>query len=281
MSVTAGAALRRATERLRAAGIEAPAREARLLLGLAMGLPDGAVPDPGAAIDVGRFEFLLARRAAREPLALIRGTQGFWTLDLKVSAATLIPRPDSETLIRAALAALPDRTAVRRVLDLGTGTGALLLAALAEYPHAWGIGVDVVPEAVVLAAENARRVALAGRAMFVVGCWAASLAGQFDLILTNPPYIESCGIGGLAPEVAAHEPRSALDGGTGGLQAYRDVIPDLPRLLTPDGVAVLELGFGQVEAVGALAAQQGLRRVALHPDYGGIARALVLGHRRS
>lgn len=256
--------------RLAEAGVEQPAREARLLLRLAL------AAEPGARLDPQHFAALLARRAAREPMAFIRGRQGFWTLDLAVSPVTLIPRPDSETLIEAALAARPDRAGVRRILDLGTGTGALLLAALSEYPAAWGLGLDLVPAAAALAARNAKICGLGGRAMFVAGCWAAPIAGLFDLILANPPYISSGDVGGLMPEVGAHEPRSALDGGDDGLDAYRAILPDLPRLLGPAGVAVLELGAGQAEQVRSLATTCGLSEVALRPDLGGVARALVL-----
>lgn len=263
MSTEPAAALRRAAAALAAAGIEQPMREARLLLRHAAETGD-------------RLDALVARRAAREPMAFIRGRQGFWTLDLEVTPATLIPRPDTETLIEAALAARPDRTAVRCILDLGTGTGALLLAALSEFPAAWGVGVDLVPAAAALAARNARANGLGRRALFAVGCWAAPLAGRFDLILANPPYIASGDVGGLMPEVSAYESSVALDGGVDGLDAYRAILPDLPRLLAPEGIAVLELGAGQAEAVGALAQAAGLDQVALRSDLGGVARALVV-----
>ncbi len=263
MSGTAEAdALRRAAAALAGAGIAQPAREARLLR--------------RAACDLPHFAALVARRAGREPMAFLRGRQGFWTLDLAVSPVTLIPRPDSETLIEAALAACPDRAAVRRILDLGTGTGALLLAALAEFPRAWGLGIDRVPQAAALAARNAREAGFGDRAMFIAGGWAASIAGRFDLILANPPYIPSGDIAGLMPEVAVHEPTSALDGGADGLDAYRAILPDLPRLLDSRGVAVLELGAGQADEVRALARAAGVGEIALRPDLGGVARALVL-----
>ncbi|KAA5611357.1 peptide chain release factor N(5)-glutamine methyltransferase [Rhodovastum atsumiense] len=259
--------LREATTLLRDAGIDEPRREARLLY-------EHAAGDPTA------FHVAVARRAAREPMALITGRQGFWTLDLAVSRATLIPRPDTETLIEAALAARPDRAAVRRILDLGTGTGCLLLAALAEFPLAFGVGVDLVPEAAALAAANARANGLAGRAAFLAGDWAAALSGRFDLVLSNPPYIESDAIPGLMPEVAAFEPRSALDGGADGMAAYRFLVKRLPRLLAPGGVAVLELGAGQAAGVAALARAAGLDDPVLRADLAGIARAavLTLGH---
>jgi release factor glutamine methyltransferase len=162
------------------------------------------------------------------------------------------------------------------VLDLGTGTGCLLLAVLAERPQAFGVGVDLVPGAAALAAGNAARNGLADRAAFLAGDWAASLSGRFDLVLSNPPYIESAAIAGLMPEVARHEPRSALDGGADGLAAYRHLAAILPGLLAPGGAAVLELGAGQRRAVEALARGAGLVPSACRMDLGGVERALVL-----
>ena len=170
-----------------------------------------------------------------------------------VSPATLIPRPESETLIEAALAAFANRTPPRRILDLGTGTGCLLLSALHEFPGAFGIGADRAPEAVSLAAANAATLGLAGRAAFLCGDWAAALDARFDLVLCNPPYIPTSDIDGLMQEVARHEPQGALDGGADGLAAYRRILPSLLALLQPDGVAVLELGVGQAYTVLALA----------------------------
>jgi release factor glutamine methyltransferase len=234
--------------------------------------PRAPVPAEKAA----HFAALLARRVAHEPFAYLTGRVGFWTLDLEVSPATLIPRADSESLVEAALEACPDRGAALHVLDLGTGTGALLLAVLSELPAANGLGVDLKPEAAALAARNAERLGLADRARFLAGDWAAALAGRFDLILCNPPYIESAVIPALMPEVARHEPASALDGGADGLSAYRRIIADLPRLLAPHGVAVLELGAGQQAAVEALAKAAGLTPEACRADLGGVPRALVL-----
>ncbi len=221
------------------------------------------------------FEALLARRAGREPMALILGRQGFWTLELEVSPATLIPRADTETLIEAALAARPDRAAVRRVLDLGTGTGCLLLAALAEFPGAWGLGLDLATDAAALAARNSRALNLADRASFVVADWAAPISGRFDLVLSNPPYIETDDVAGLMPEVARHEPRRALDGGADGLDAYRALLAALPALLAPGGLAVFELGAGQAEPVSGLARTAGFTP-AVRADLGGLPRALLL-----
>ena len=271
------AILHRGAAALAGAGIDSPRREARLLLAAALGIDQAALlGERDRMVPVGGFEALLARRVAREPLALILGHAGFWSLDLLVSPATLLPRPDSETLIEAALAAFPVRDAVREVLDLGTGTGCLLLAALCEFPRARGIGVDCAEAAAVLAQENARWVGLAGRASFLVADWAAPLAGRFDLVLANPPYIETAAIPALMPEVARHEPARALDGGPDGLSAYRAILAGLPSVLRPGGVAVLELGQGQDRAVAAIAGAQGLAVATTRHDLSGVPRALVL-----
>ena len=281
---TVGAFLCRAGQHLRAAAIDAPRLEARLLLAHALGCrTEDLLRDPRAAVPpeaARRFADLLKRRLEREPVAHLLGKAEFWSLPFAVSPATLIPRPDSETLIEAALAAFPRREAVRRVLDLGTGTGCLLLAALSEFPDAVGIGVDVVPEAAALARRNAAALGLGRRAGIVAGCWGAALAnGRFDLVLSNPPYVEAAAIAGLAPEVALHEPRSALDGGADGLAAYRALLPEILRLLAPGGRAVVELGQGQRAAVEALAAASGLQALGCQADLGGVDRALVLAAR--
>ena len=272
-----GDALRAGAALLDQAGIEGAALEARLLLAAALHeAADRLLLDRRRLVETTAYAALLARRAAHEPLAYLTGRREFWSLDFEVSPATLIPRPDSETLIEAALAARPPGS-VRSVLDLGTGTGCLLLAALSEYPEARGVGVDRNPAAAVLAARNAARLGFATRAAFLAADWAAPLAARFDLVLCNPPYIESGAVTGLMPEVAHHEPRLALDGGTDGLAAYRLLLPALPALLAPAGLAVFELGQGQAEAAGALAAAAGL---AWHvqPDLAGIGRALVAQH---
>jgi release factor glutamine methyltransferase len=276
-----GAFLCQAGQMLRSAAIESPRQEARLLLSHAMGCrPEDLLRDPRAPVPpeaADSFGAMLRRRLAREPMALILGHAGFWTLDLLVSPATLIPRADTESLIEAALDAFPDRTAVRRVLDLGTGTGALLLAALAEFPDALGVGVDLIPEAAALARKNALQTGLGTRALLLAGRWGSALSACFDLVLCNPPYIESAAIAGLMPEVARHEPASALDGGADGLDAYREVLDGLPALLAPGGVAVLELGQGQRAAVSALAHARGFGVHACREDLGGVERALVVG----
>ena len=274
--MTAAELLAGAAGALAEAGVEAPRREARLLLAHATGLGQAALlRDLHAPLAAPGFAAMVRRRAAREPLARIVGRQGFWTLDLEVSADTLIPRADSEAVVEAALAACAGQP-VRRVLDLGAGTGCLLLAVLAERPEAWGLGVDRSEGAARLARRNAAALGMAGRAAFLCADWAAPLAGRFDLVLSNPPYIPGGDIAGLMPEVSRHEPRRALDGGPDGLDAYRRILAALPGLLLPGGVAALELGAGQASAVRSLAAAQGLALASLHDDLNGIARALAL-----
>ena len=273
-----------AEDRLRAAGIEAPRREAVLLLAHGLGVDAGSMRlrDRGGPVGAGdgaRFRDLVVRRAGRVPLAHITGTRGFWTLDLAVSDATLIPRPDSEALIDGLLALRPDREAPLRMLDLGTGTGCLLLAALSEYPRAWGVGVDLSPGACGLAAANAAASRLDGRSAFLCSRWGAALAAgsrRFDLVLSNPPYVRTGAIAALMPEVARFEPVLALDGGADGLDAYRSILPEVADLLASDGLAILELGIGQLDEVRDIAAAAGLVFVSARTDLGGVARAIAL-----
>jgi release factor glutamine methyltransferase len=261
--------------RLQAAGIEAARREARLILAAALNLDAAGllllsnVPD-------GVAEPLVARRASREPLAYILGRKEFWGLEFAVSPATLIPRPESETVIEAALECFPEAGDVRRILDLGTGTGCLLLSALSAFKNAFGVGLDISPQAACLAAVNARALGLAGRSAFAVSDWTAALARtRFNLVLSNPPYIAGSEIAGLMPEVGAYEPASALDGGPDGLAAYRAILAALPCMLSPSGVALLELGIHQAEAVAELARTAGLR-TEFRQDIANIPRVAVI-----
>lgn len=271
--------LRRSAQRLKQAGIDAALLEVRHLLAFVLGKRMSEVA-ASADIDLtpeqeASFDKLLKRRAAREPLQRLLGHWDFWSLELQMGEAGLIPRPDSETLIEALLAHRPDRSLPLRVLDLGTGTGCLLLAALSEYPNASGLGIDIAPEAVALAANNAARLGFDGRAGFRQGDWAADIGERFDLVLSNPPYIPSSEVAGLEPEVASFEPLLALDGGTDGLDAYRRIADALPALLVPGGLAVLELGAGQAANVAGLLETAGLRVLERRPDLSGIERAIL------
>ncbi len=267
-------AIARIAARLQAAGIEDARREARIILAAALGvdaaglllLPE--VPD-------GVAEPMVSRRAGREPLAYILGRKEFWGLEFAVSPATLIPRPESETIIEAALECFPQR-GVRRILDFGTGTGCLLLSALSEFKTAFGVGLDISPPAAALAAGNARVLGLANRSAFAVSDWAAALApGRFDLILSNPPYIAGPEFAGLMPEVRGFEPASALFGGPDGLAAYRAIIAALPGMLAHCGVALLELGVNQAESVAEMAQTAGFQ-TGFRQDLANIPRVAVI-----
>jgi release factor glutamine methyltransferase len=270
------ATLRDGAEVLAQAGIDNPRLEARILLAHALGCSaEDVIRELNAPAPTSSFATLIARRAAHEPLGFILGWREFWSLRFRVSPATLIPRPDSETVIEAALALCPDPQAPIRVLDLGSGTGCLLLAVLHERTKAFGVGIDRSEAAVHLAAGNARELDLADRSVFVCDDWAGSIAGRFDLVLSNPPYIATAELAGLMPEVARHEPASALDGGNCGLAAYYGIIAALPGLLTPSGAAVLELGAGQFEAVGRIARAAGFR-IDGRADLAGLTRVIIL-----
>lgn len=277
---TIGALLCEAGAAFRVAGIEEARIEARLLLGHVLGRKPLSLPLDAHRVvsgeDAVRFRALVARRAAHEPSAHLTGTRGFWTLDLAVTADVLIPRPDTETIVACALHHAGERSAVRRVLDLGTGSGAILLALLSELPSAYGIGLDRSAAALAVARRNAETCGVGERAGFVRGDWAAAIGARFDVVVSNPPYIDRATIATLAPEVALHEPRAALDGGEDGLDAYRALLPELPRLLAPGGIAVLEIGFGQAESVSALARAAGLAEVELRRDLGGVPRAFAV-----
>ena len=270
--------LRDATQQLHAVGIEAPQREARLLMAHAARTDLAGLLriDTLSEAAQTRFAHVLARRLRYEPMAYITGQAGFWSLDLAVAPATLIPRADTETLVEAVLDHLPDRNVPLRVLDIGTGTGCLLLAILAEYPHAFGIGTDLNPQAAALASFNATRNGLAARSTMLCCNWADGVEGPFDLVLSNPPYIPHADLATLMPDVVAHEPARALDGGPDGLIAYRALARVMPDLLAPGGLGVLELGIGQNHSVPALMRAAGLDIVEIRADLGGIGRALVV-----
>jgi release factor glutamine methyltransferase len=277
--LTVGRLLDRSAARLADAGIAAPRHEARLILALALrvapatvlGWPERVVEAQLAAA----ADALIARRAAGEPVARLRGKREFWSLDFALSPDTLDPRPDSETLIAAALAGIPDRAAPLRVVDFGTGTGCLLLALLSELPRATGIGIDIAPGAVATAQGNAVALGLAGRAEFRVGGWETRIDGLVDVILANPPYIPSSEIGSLPPEVLAFDPRTALDGGPDGLSAYRALGAAIRGLLGPAGRAYIEIGAGQGLQVARILGESGLTVRAMRRDLAGIERCVV------
>jgi release factor glutamine methyltransferase len=265
-------------EQLAAAGIEGARGEAWLLLSAATGrsrseLIAGA-PAALSPAQERRLAALAARRLAREPMAYILGAREFWSLPLQVSPAVLVPRPESETVVEAALAEVADRAAPLRILDLGTGSGCLLLALLSELPRATGLGVDRSPAALAIASSNAEALGLADRAAFRAGDWGGGVAGRFEIIVSNPPYVAAADAHSLAPEVRAFEPGEALFAGPDGLAAYRALAPDCARLLAAGGVACLEIGQGQGAAVAAILRRHGLWLAGSRPDLAGIERCL-------
>ncbi len=283
MSDVAGA-IAATAERLAIAGIADARHEARLLVIEATGLaPATLIAEPRRSVAdeaAVRLAALAARRARREPLSRLVGWREFWSLRFALSADTLDPRPDSETLVAAALEAAKSAGGQERalsVLDLGTGSGCLLLALLSELELATGHGIDISEGALAMARTNARSLGLAGRAQFARGDWGRGLAGRFDLVLCNPPYIPNGEIAGLEPEVALFEPRLALAGGPDGLLAYRRLANELPRLLAENGRAFLEVGDDQADAVEAILVDGGLRPMGRRSDLANRPRCLIFG----
>lgn len=285
-SQTVETARRALTLQFRSAGIDSAELDARLLTGHALGLDlTGLITAAQRQLTHGesaRLDDYARRRLAGEPVARIVGEKEFWGLPLQLAPATLVPRPDTETVVELALELLRaggelDRPL--RIADLGTGTGAILLALLSELPAATGTGTDISEAALQTAAANAARAGLSDRATFIACDYASGLSGPFDLIVSNPPYIRSADIGGLAVEVRDHDPRAALDGGADGLDAYRALVPQAARLLAPGGALVVEAGEGQSGQIEALMVAAGLTPAhAPKADLAGIPRA-VAGHK--
>lgn len=269
-------------KRLEAAGVETPVLDARLLVeaGAQVSRLD-IVTDPRRTItsaQAAAIEALALRRAAREPLAYILGRQGFWKLEFAVTPDTLIPRPETELLVELALELLPPSRQAR-VLDLGVGTGAILLSVLSERPLARGVGVDKSAAALEVARANASALNLSDRAEFREGDWADGIDARFDIVLSNPPYVAGPDMAALSPEVR-HEPALALVGGADGLGAYRAIFQAMPRLLAPGGAFAVEVGRGQADDVAGLAEAADLAPGPPRPDLAGIPRA-VFGRARS
>jgi len=274
---------RQLAQAFRTAGLDAPELDARVLVGHVLGLDHAALAaaadrslsgDETAAIDA-----LARRRLGGEPVARIVGWKEFWGLPLRLGPATLVPRPETETVVEAALA-LIDAQGLRRqrlrIADLGTGSGALVVALLSELPQAFGVATDISVAALKVARDNCRTLGFGGRAGFVTCEFGAALGGGFDLVVANPPYVRSQDIAGLAIEVRAHDPVLALDGGSDGLAAYAALARDAGRLLRPGGHLVVELGAGMAAEVAALFSAAGLIPLEPRPDLAGIARALPI-----
>jgi release factor glutamine methyltransferase len=280
---TVDAARRALTARFKSGPIDSAELDARILVGAVLGLDlTGLIASASRRLtsdEAGRIEAFARRRLDGEPVARILGSKEFWGLPLKLSPATLVPRPDTETVVELALEmlrAVPGRDNAPRIADIGTGSGAILLALLTELPDAYGIGTDISEQALQTAHSNAVGLELTGRAGFVACDYAAALSGPFDLIVSNPPYIRSAEIAGLATEVRDHDPRAALDGGADGLDAYRALIPQATRLLAPGGALVVEAGQGQSGDIGGLMAAAGLMLPApARADLAGIRRAVA------
>jgi release factor glutamine methyltransferase len=285
-STTIARTLAAAAARLAAAGVEDPHRDARLLIAAAIEAgPERLIAEPERILDgaeAARIEASILRRAAREPVSRILGRRGFWSLEFEITPDTLDPRPDSETLVAAVLERIGAQGLVGAplsVLDLGTGSGCLLLALLSELPAARGLGLDISAVALEVARRNARNLGLSHRARFAAGNWAGGCAvgpeGSWQVIVSNPPYIKEDEIGELAPEVARYDPRLALIAGSDGLDAYRKLLPRAAGLLEPGGILALEVGRGQQDAVTALLAASGLKTLGRYRDLGGIERCLL------
>ena len=280
---TIGSTLGAVAAALERAGFDEARRRARQLLALALGLPLAEVfAGTGQVItdDEGeRIAKILRRALAYEPLSRIAGTREFWGLEFALSPETLDPRPETETVVEAVLGRLSERNRDYRFLDLGTGTGCLLLALLSEYPAATGVGVDHAFGAAVAARRNAERLGLAKRARLLVGNWTSAINGRFDAIVTNPPYIETAALPDLPREVRDYDPSSALDGGIDGLVAYRAIADNLSGHLVPGGLFACEIGAGQESAAVGIISDGGLVIDDVVPDLAGIPRCIVARRR--
>jgi release factor glutamine methyltransferase len=282
MGETAQTLTRAAAASLKAAGVATAPLDARVMMRHVLGLKfEDALVDPARRLTVEeerRFSALLHRREKREPLSHILGRKEFWSLPFLVGPDVLDPRPDSETVIEIVLGHLQSRDQADgrglKILDLGTGSGCLLLALLQELPGATGVGSDLSHAALAIARRNAARLGVGSRARLVESDWTAGIDGQFDVIVSNPPYIPSAGIVALAPEIRDHEPRLALDGGPDGLDPYRRILPGLARFCGPRALVVFEVGEGQSDEVAKLLIQNGFADVAAHDDLARIARCV-------
>jgi release factor glutamine methyltransferase len=259
-----------AAQRLAAVGVESARLDARLLWEFAQR------SDPPLEGGLARFERFVSRRLAREPLAYIVGRKEFWSIDFAVGPGVLVPRPDSETLIESVCETFADKSAALSVLDLGTGSGCLLIAALNEYPTARGVGVDISPDALDWARRNVATHGLEDRVVLIESGWLEQASPGFDVVLCNPPYIPTNEIGSLAPEVRLFEPRAALDGGSDGCDAYRALAARIGNLLAPGGRAFVEIGQGQETPVRHIFEAGGLVIVDATNDLAGISRCLTV-----
>lgn len=268
-----------AIHRLKTVGIESADVDARILTAYGLKLNRAQLLGQSerllTAEDANLLEALIEQRVHHKSVARIMGEREFWGLNFGLNEATLEPRPDSETLIEATLKLTPDRQKPFRILDLGTGSGCLLLSLLHEFPNATGLGIDIALRAIEQAQGNAEKLGLKTRALFKKNDWLEDIEGRFDIIISNPPYISQKDIFGLMQEVRGFDPLLALDGGEDGYDPYRLLIPQLPKFLNPDGLAVFEVGQGQSRTIVGLLSQAGFKKVDTHQDLGGIPRCVT------
>jgi len=280
MTATVGTTLEAAVRRLHAAGIDTARLDARLLLGDVLQVETSdLVAHPERALaptETERFRGLVERRCRHQPVSQLLARREFWGLTFRVTADTLIPRPETEVVVEQALAGIPDRMQSLRILDLGTGTGCLLLTLLHELPKATGLAIDRSPGALAVARANAEALGVADRAEFHLGNWTEGLTESFDLVVSNPPYISTSDMERLVPEVARHEPHLALHGGQDGLDCYRAIAQGLAGRLRPNGRLLLEIGSDQGDSVPAVFTAAGFTCTAKHNDLAGLPRCLVL-----
>ncbi len=275
--------LKIAVAKLKAAGVAQPINDARILLGHSLNRPNerfyGREADLIKSQHLDDFSSKILRRCKREPVSKILGVKEFWCLDLLVSPYVLDPRPDSETLIEAAIEQFPDKNRNLNILDLGTGSGCLLLAALQEWPHSFGLGIDIDSRCIEIAKINAKRNELDDRAKFQTGNWASNLDEKFDIILCNPPYIAANKIAKLNEEVRLYEPTIALNGGQTGLDCYVELAAQFSNLLSSDGLIFLEIGFGQKKQILGIMRSNSLKLIKIEKDLAQIDRCLILSHK--
>lgn len=276
---TVSALLKDAQTRLATVSGELARRDAEIMLSSVLGISTSRLPlfdEPVSQEQLTRFEGHVGRRITGEPVAYIVGEQEFWSLTFKVNEHTLVPRPDTETLVEVGLRSLPG-SAASSILDLGTGSGCILLSILYERPNGFGVGIDMSPGALDVAKTNAERLELAERSEFKKGDWFSPVddAALFDLIVSNPPYIETDDMQTLMSDVRDYEPATALDGGEDGLQCYRRITADATSFLVPGGTLAVEIGIGQESAVSRLFEDAGLVDVSIHADLAGVNRVVA------
>jgi release factor glutamine methyltransferase len=278
-------ALRWAVMKLQQEHIESASLDARILLEYVLGVNREqllfSLELPITTEQYDRFAALVAKRAKRQPVSKIISRREFWGINFAVNENTLDPRPDSETLIECVLERVENRDDALRILDLGTGTGCLLLSLLSELPAATGIGIDASEGALLVAKENAVTLGFTGRTDFMLGDWCSRLEGKFDIIISNPPYIPTEVISTLEPEVAEFDPMLALDGGADGLNCYRKIMKQLSNILAKDGFAAFEIGIGQQNDLAAIANENGMEIAGSKNDLSGIARCLIIQNKKN